>query len=331
MPGISRGACKRACERACERACARNRFIKLLHRGTGHVAAPAGPLEMRLTEDLRASPAIVEWNLEFADSWPDSRFVWASWLRNWRQLWRQIPELSDAELSEFRAALGYEKIIAPFLPPAVQAARESLEREGAVIPPLTFLCAVEEDVDREIARREACGVKIHRAAPWPMPESSAAERCKCAKISANAPGTARLMFVLYSQKAEYFCPRSEEDLIALAWYHNSQRLNELSDAEFAAVRAAMEDFEGMFYPYLRHPDSFAAQMRNAISAELPRRQFKVMLTIMLARERCAALAAGSAEGLAEGLAALSSRPIEMIAEAVRNLPWAPTLAMSRAT
>ena len=65
-------------------------------------------------------------------------------------------------------------------------------------------------------------------------------------------------------------------------------------------------------------------MRDAIKAELPRRQFKVMLAIMLARERratptpAAGLATGLAAGLATGLAALPSRPLQMIAEAVRK-------------
>jgi hypothetical protein len=250
------------------------RIRKLLHRGTGLVAGPAGPLEFRLTGDLRVDPAIVEWNLEeeFTDSCPDSRILTIPWLRNWHKLQRQIPELSGPELSEFRAALDYEKNIAPFLSPAVQAARESLEREGAVIPPLSFLCAVEEDVDREVARREDRGVKIHRAAPWPRPESSAAELCRCAEISADARFARDLMRVLYSQKAEFFYPHSDVECAALAWYHNGPRLNELSDAEFAAVRAAMEVLEGMNNPYLKCSDSIAVRMRNAILAELPRRQ-----------------------------------------------------------
>ena len=292
----------------------RKRFLKLLHRGTGLVAAPAGPLERRLTQDLRASPASVDEDLEFADSRPYWNYVSMQWLRNWHKIRQQIPKLSNLKLSELRAAVEYEEIIAPFLSPAVQAARESLEKEGAVFPPLSFLCAVKDEIGAEIAKREACGQMIRRAAPWPMPKSSAAELCKCAEISANAHFARALMPELYSQNAESFCPRSDVEYTALAWLHNSRRAKELPEVEFEAVHVAMEVLEGMFNPYLKRPDSIATRMRDAIKAERPRRQFKVMLAIMLARERPAALAAG----LATALAALPSRPLEMIAEAMRK-------------
>lgn len=294
----------------------RKSFLKLLHRGTGLVAAPAGPLERRLTQDLRASPASVDEDLEFAGSRPYWNSVCMQRLRNWHKLRREIPKLSGPKLSELRAAVEYEESIAPFLSPAVQAARESLEKEGVVFPPLSFLCAVKDEIGAEIAKREACGQRIRRAAPWPMPKSSAAELCRCAEISADARFARALMPVLYSQKADSLCPCSDVECTALAWLHNSQRLKELPDVEFEAVRAAMEALEGMLNPYLKCPDSIAVRMRDAIKAELPRRQFKVMLAIMLARERPAAPT--SATGLAAGLAALPSRPLEMIAEAMRK-------------
>jgi hypothetical protein len=238
---------------------------------------------------------------------------------DWLGLFRHIPNASNAGLSEFRAACEYEARIAP-------------------IPPRSFLGTVQQAVVTEIARREARGYTIRVATPWPMPESSATALCKLKEIAANPPShNAWLMQVMFLQKAaepisEWFSskadlaskfrPRCEADFLALAWQHNSRRLPDLPDAEFADFLAAMESLESLeraFGPHDKHPDSFAARIRTAIDAELPRR---VMVAIMLARERERRPAPEHltpAAELAQLLAELPSRPLEMIADALQKL------------
>lgn len=225
-------------------------------------------------------------------------------LGNWDRMRKHVGSVSNVELSEYRAGVEYEEKIAR-------------------IPSGSFLGFVKVAVDREIARREACGHIIHEAEPWPMTESSATVVCKLKEISAKAPISARLLRVLSlpakgpytpiypKQVAQCYRANCVEDDIVLALYHNSRRAKELPYAEFEDLRAAMETLEGMCCPHDKRPKSYAAEICAAIEAELPRR---VMVAIMAARERCRG--APAPLGLAALLAALPSRPLEMIAGAV---------------
>ena len=301
------------------------------------MAPPAGAYTGILTSELRAPPEAItgdpndEAYLEDSRRRPlleysvCSRFLW-----DWLGLYKRIPNASNVGLSEFRAACDYEARIAP-------------------IPPCSFLGAVKQAIDTEIARREACGHTIRVATPWPILESSATALCDFKKIAANRPShNAWLMPVMFLQKAaepiserfsskadlaSKFRPCCEADFIALAWQHNSRRLKDLSDDEFADFRAAMESLERAFGSDCKRPDSFAARIRTAIDAELSRRRFcanvNMMVAIMLARERrraapehltpAAGLAQELAQGLAQGLAELPPRPLEMIADALQKL------------
>lgn len=307
----------------------REGVIECLHRGTGNYAPPAGPYADILTLELRSRPGCMVHDPDDENHRP--LLLHSKWcktrLHNWVGMKKHIGNVSNVELSEIRAGVEYEARIAP-------------------IPPRSFLCSVKDAVDREIARREACGHNIPVAEPWPMTESSATEVCKLREISANAPGNAKLMRALCCKARDPYTPlwpkwevlfhraQCAEDVTAFALQHNSRRLKEFSYAEFEVFRAAMETLEETLecYPQDKHPDSYAAQIRDAIEAELPRR---VMVTIMLARERRSApapppehlspaaglatgLAAGLATGLATGLAALPSRPLEMVAEAIER-------------
>jgi hypothetical protein len=88
----------------------------------------------------------------------------------------------------------------------------------------------------------------------------------------------------------------------------------LPDDEFEAFRAAAEALEGMFVSY-RHPNSILALMNDAIKAELPRRHWNVFIAVMLARERLRDTKAPELPPLAQGLAKMASRPLEIIADA----------------
>jgi hypothetical protein len=249
------------------------RHIKALHRSNGDYAPPAGALFGDHSKELRASPEDVEEDPDYPYNEDNSRpllqySLGKAYLRTWVMLKHSVGDLSDEELSELRAALKYE------------AKLESYESDS-------FLGSVEYVVDTEFARRESCGHTIREAEPWPMTKSSATVVCKLSEISANAPSYARLMHILYSQKArDPFTPlnprkawllhptHSKEDVVALSLQHNSRRLEELPQEDFEQFRTAMETLDALNRsgPIHNRPDSFAAHISAAIEKELFRRK-----------------------------------------------------------
>ena len=283
---------------------------------SGPTAGPAGFDAERVSQILRMCPSAVVYLCDHPNPRGDHAVQLAS---NWLKVFDAVPQLPDEQLAEARAAVEAERVIGgAFLPPNVLAALEDEQARGIEHPPLTHLCAAEKAINDEIARRELLGATIPKAEAWPMPISSAAELCSCERISA-ADRIASLKSMLCAEKAEHFLAEhhydgSKDADIARAWLHNARRVGELPDDEFEALHAAAEALEGMFVS-CRRPDSILALMSDAIKAELPRRRWSVFIAVMLARERLRATKAPELAPLAQGLAEMASRPLEIIADA----------------
>jgi hypothetical protein len=282
---------------------------------SGHTAGPAGFDAEKVSRTLRMCYESVVHRCEK----DPTRCYDTQLASNWIKVLDAVPQLPNKELAEARAAVDAERVFGgAFLPPNILAALEDEQARGIEHPPLTLLCALEKAINDEIARRELLGATIPKAEAWLMPISSAAELCGCKRISAG-DRIAWLKSMLCSENAENFLAehhydRSAEADIARAWLHNAQRVGDLPDCEFEALHAAAESLEGMFVSR-RRPDSILALMSDAIKAELPRRRWSVFIAVMLARERLRATKAPELAPLAQGLAEMASRPLEIIADA----------------
>ena len=302
---------------------ATSRIFGLLHRGTGYVAGPAGPDADLLSRLLRQNPDSFKELLQFVEQLePVASDHARTFLRNWFELFNELKQLSNKDLAEFRAALEYEKTVGgEFLSPNILKALLAERAKGIEYPPLSFLSAVDEGITAEFARRTSLGARIPTAKPWPVPTSSAAELCACAQI-VEGGDIAGLKWMLCEEASTFNAKAHYDEVYAVigrAWVHNIERVRKLSDADFEALREAVEALEVGHIP-CRRPDSILALMSAAIQAELPRRQWKVFVACMLARERYhhgkAKPAADHKGRLAEGVATTPSGPLKAVGEAV---------------
>lgn len=282
----------------------------------GHTAGPAGFAAERVSQNLRMRLQYVVYLCEP----PNHHYHCVKLTSDWLKVLDAVPHLDNEELAEARAAVDAEREIGgAFLPQNILAALEAERARGIEHPPLNFICTVEEAINDEFARRERLlGAMIPKAEAWPMPISSAAELCACERISAD-DRIASLKSMLCSEDADFFLAkhhydRSADADVARAWLHNARRVGDLPDNEFEALHAAAEALEGMFVSR-RRPDSILALMSDAIKAELPRRRWSVFIAVMLARERLRDTKAPELAPLAQGLAEMASRPLEIVADA----------------
>jgi hypothetical protein len=230
----------------------------------------------------------------------------------WVYYYHQIPHLSDEELVALGAAVDYEWTgeCSSQVDWKVDK-RLSLHTE----PQSSFLLSVREAIDLEIAKRLSTGRVLPEAEPWAAPKYSASELCGCELLRTGNINAGLRALLLQPAATEMDC-RSADAKIAYAWTFAIYNVDAIPDAE-------LEDFRAALAVVVRgctclSPETIAAQMGAALSAETTRR---VMVTIMAARERRGVPAPHPtpAAVFARELAALPSRPLKMIAEALALL------------
>ena len=298
-----------------------------LRRGP-YQTEPYGPDAEWVTSFLRMTPQTIK-QVVGRDASPNDdamRIVYS-----WYVCYEQVHLITGEELVELRAAIAHEgEIGGDYLSPVSSSVDKGISI-GAE-PQSTFLCRLEEKVNLEIALRLSRGIQMPAdAAPWAVHNVSATELCACKRILDGDYGViaylAPLLLGPGSDLAKrhgrtYTTPVNEARAWQLAiWY-----VPDLPDAELEVFRAAVAEIITRGRTTLPRPDSIAAQMGAALKAETSRR---VMVAIMLARERRPAPPPERpapppehltpAAGLAQLLAELPSRPLEMIADAARAL------------
>ena len=268
--------------------------LECYHRRVECCCPPAGPYHKKVTTLLRGAHT-PNWN-----SCPATDFVVC-----FVELTEKIPKLSNEAIADFHAYLKYEK------------------ETGGGFPQDSILARACARVARELLyyRKPPYGghgmVVLSDVPPWKPFRSSAAHLCKVEDILAGkcpAPlksmlckseieGPGEPEFISPTWQLKQDCKRTVD-----AWVFNTGHVSEIPDDELELLLEAAEA--------LGHPGSIAAQMGNAARRELDRRRrAQVMITVMLARERYCGAAPNA---LARMLAELPSRPLEMVAAAMRG-------------
>ena len=315
-----------------ERICVKDERLRAhlrerLRRGP-YQTEPYGPDAKLVTSVLRMTPQTIKQVVGRGANPNDHTMMIVC---SWYVCYEQVNLFSGEELAELRAAIAHEgEIGGDYLSPVSSSVDKGISIGEE--PQSTFLCRLEEKVNLEIALRLSRGIQMPAdAAPWAVHTVSATELCACKRILDGDYGViAYLAPLLLGPGTDlakrhgrtYTTPVNEARAWQLAIWH----VPDLPDAELKVFRAAVAAItRGCTLP---RPDSIAAQMGAALKAETSRR---VMVAIMLARERERRPAPPPehpatppehltpAAGLAQLLAELPSRPLEMIADALQKL------------
>ena len=249
-------------------------------------------------------------------------------LVSWVYYYNQIPHLCNEELVAFEAAV--ENEWTDECSSQVDWRVDTLLSWNAG-PQSSFLLTVREAINLEIAYRVSVDRVLPKAEPWAAPEYSVSELCGCEEIRTGTRASiAGLRALLLRPAATEMDCRSAAAKKAYAWEFAILNVEEIPDEGLEEFRAALAVI--VWGCNDLHPETIAAQMRDALSAETARRAAvaaalsaettrRVMVTIMLARERRRSDPPEHltpAAELAWRLANLPSRPLEMVAEAIER-------------
>ena len=291
-----------------------------LHFWHEYCCAPAGPYHERLTRLLR------EERRPYWDGSPEVEIVTSV-----VKVAEEIPRLSNNAIADFYAFLKHAKETDGEFPPNSILARALVGVEGELRyfrePPCgEHGMVVLSDVPWKPFRSSAaklCHVEVVVARKRLFHESLPATLCNVESIAAgNCPAVLKSMLckakvvnglLFIRDNDPEFNSTTWLDTqfyrhIANAWAFNAGRVTDIPGDELELLLEAAEALEG-------NPGSIAAQMGDAARRELGRRRAQVMITVMLARERYCGAAPNA---LVQMLAELPSRPLEMVAAAMRG-------------
>ena len=292
-----------------------------LHFWHEYCCAPAGPYHERLTRLLR------EERKPYWDNSPEVEIVTSV-----VKVAEEIPRLSNNAIADFYAFLKHAKETDGEFPPNSILARALVGVEGELLyfrePPCgEHGMVVLSDVPWKPFRSSAaklCHVEVVVARKRLFHESLPATLCNVESIAAgNCPAVLKsmlckakvvngLLFIRDNDPEFNSTTWSDTQFyrhIANAWAFNAGRVTDIPGDELELLLEAADALEG-------NPGSIAAQMGDAARRELDRRRrAQVMITVMLARERYCGAAPNA---LVRMLAELPSRPLEMVAAAMRG-------------